>query len=77
MVQPTGVVAERERFEAPETPETIGHDLTESSLSQSVTGEVEEGREPIKPDRKRLGPPQFSHRRLMQSFKYTAITRDV
>lgn len=44
-------MAEGARFEAPETLETIGHELTESSDSPALTDETEEGREPIKTDR--------------------------
>lgn len=45
-------MAEGARFEAPETLETIDHDLTESSDSPALTDEKEEDREPIKADRK-------------------------
>ena len=44
-------MAEGARLENPDAIETIGPDLASSFLSQSVTEESEEGREPIETDR--------------------------
>jgi hypothetical protein len=38
------------RFENPEVPETIGHDLTSSIQSQSLTEEAEADKTAIKTD---------------------------
>ena len=47
------LLAEGARFENLEASETIGHDLTVSVQSQSLTEESEVGEEPVKPDQTR------------------------
>lgn len=69
-----GVAQRAARFENPTAPETIGHDLTVSFQSQSLTEESGVGEESIKTDRTRLFCHSLATHAERESVKYQPFT---